>query len=65
MLTLANEEGEVVMRRVIAGEHLADGREGEEALQAIRRDLLVQEGRIEEDVLVALRQRAQVLYYGT
>ncbi|MCY1436655.1 hypothetical protein D9M71_527860 [compost metagenome] len=65
VLTVSNEDGEVVMRRVIAGEHLDGGEQGVRAIQAMRRDLAVQEGQIEDDVIVALRQRAQVLRYGT
>ncbi|MCY1248400.1 hypothetical protein D9M72_618260 [compost metagenome] len=65
MLTLTNQDGDVILRRVISGEQLRDEEQGEEAFQAIRRDLAVQEGRIEDDVIVALRQRTGVLHYGT
>ncbi|SDH60469.1 DUF3509 domain-containing protein [Pseudomonas panipatensis] len=64
VLTLKNAEGETVLRRVIASEHLGDARRCEEAIQTIGRDLAVQEGRIGEEVIQALRQRAaQVLNY--
>lgn len=65
ILTLTNDDGDVVLQRVIEGQHLADETRQEEAVQAIRRDWLIQEGRMEDDVIVALRQRAQVLSYGT
>lgn len=65
ILTLTNDEGEVVLRRVIEGQNLADQQRTEEAVQSIRRDFLIQEGRMEDDVIVALRARAQVLSYGT
>ncbi|MCJ1885495.1 DUF3509 domain-containing protein [Pseudomonas sp. LA21] len=65
ILTLTNDEGEVVLRRVLDGVQLADEHQCEEAIQSVRRDLLIQEGRMEDDVIVALRQRAQVLSYGT
>ncbi|MFV3304036.1 DUF3509 domain-containing protein [Pseudomonas sp. NY15181] len=65
ILTLTNDDGEVVLRRVIDGQQLADENQREEAIQSVRRDLLIQEGRMEDDVIVALRQRAQVLSYGT
>ncbi|MEE9102131.1 MULTISPECIES: DUF3509 domain-containing protein [Pseudomonas] len=64
ILTLTNDEGEVVLRRVIDGQQLADENQREEAIQSVRRDLLIQEGRMEDDVIAALRQRAQVLSYG-
>ncbi|KJK00870.1 hypothetical protein UB43_10675 [Pseudomonas sp. 21] len=65
ILTLTNDEGDVVLRRVIEGQHLADHDQSAEAVQTIRRDLLISEGRMEDDVVSQLRQRAQVLSYGT
>ncbi|MCL6688798.1 Protein of unknown function [Pseudomonas citronellolis] len=66
VLSLSTSEGEVVLRRVLSGEQLADERSSQEALEAISRDLAVQEGRICNDVIHALRQRAaQVLSYDT
>ncbi|MHB9798688.1 DUF3509 domain-containing protein [Pseudomonas sp. MT3] len=65
ILTLTNDEGDIVLRRVIDGQQLADEHQREDAVRSVRRDLLIQEGRMEDDVIVALRQRAQVLSYGT
>ncbi|MCP8463442.1 DUF3509 domain-containing protein [Pseudomonas sp. ZM23] len=65
ILTLTRDDGEIMLRRVIEGQHLADHQSSEAAVQSIRRDLLIQEGRMEDDVIIALRQRAQVLSYGT
>lgn len=64
VLSLSNDAGELVLRRVLTGEQLGDAERCREALESIARDLAVQEGRICEDVIHAFRQRAaQVLSY--
>ncbi|MDF3936216.1 DUF3509 domain-containing protein [Pseudomonas citronellolis] len=64
VLSLANEAGEVVLQRVLSGAQLATEDSCQEALTAISRDLAVQEGRICDDVINALRLRAaQVMSY--
>lgn len=64
VLSLSNDAGEVVLRRVLTGEQLANDDRCQEALETIARDMAVQEGRICEDVIQAFRLRAaQVLSY--
>ena len=64
VLSLTNDAGEVVLRRVLTGEQLAADDRCQQALETIARDLAVQEGRICEDVIQAFRLRAaQVLSY--
>lgn len=64
VLCLSNDDGEIVLRRVLTGEQLASAGRCQEALETIGRDLAVQEGRICDEVIQALRLRAaQVLSY--